>query len=101
MKGILVGVLLCGAMCGAGVAQEAGRQTVWRLDRTDAVGGHPVKVVGHPAVVDTAVGKAIQFHGEDGLFVDVHPLAGAETWTWEMIFKPDADGKPEQRVFHL
>jgi Concanavalin A-like lectin/glucanases superfamily len=31
----------------------------------------------------------------------VHPLTGATTWTWEMIFKPDADGKPEQRVFHL
>ncbi len=31
----------------------------------------------------------------------VHPLAGAETWTWEMVFKPDADGKAEQRIFHL
>ncbi len=31
----------------------------------------------------------------------VHPLAGAETWTWEMIFKPDADGGAEQRIFHL
>jgi hypothetical protein len=38
---------------------------------------------------------------DDALFVKVHPLAGAETWTWEMIFKPDADGKAEQRVFHL
>jgi Concanavalin A-like lectin/glucanases superfamily len=48
------------------------------------------------------MGKAIAFNGrDDALFVDVHPLAGAETWTWEMIFKPDADGKAEQRVFHL
>jgi hypothetical protein len=38
---------------------------------------------------------------DDALFVDVHPLAGAATWTWEMIFKPDADGKPAQRIFHL
>jgi len=22
----------------------------------------------------------------------VHPLAGAATWTWEVIFRPDADG---------
>ena len=38
---------------------------------------------------------------DDALFVGVHPLAGAATWTWEMIFKPDADGKPAQRIFHL
>ncbi len=101
MRGMLAGLLLGVAMCGAAAAQEAGQQSVWRLDRTDSVGGHPVKVVGHPHVVDSPLGKAIQFYGEDGLFVDVHPLAGAETWTWEMIFRPDADGKPEQRVFHL
>ena len=48
------------------------------------------------------MGKAIAFHGEDdALFVNMHPLAGAKTWTWEMIFKPDANGRPEQRIFHL
>ena len=32
--------------------------------------------------------------------VDVHPLAGAETFTWEAIFRPDG-GRAEQRWFHL
>jgi hypothetical protein len=60
------------------------------------------KVLGHPQVIDTPMGKAVSFNGvDDAMFFDVHPLAGAETWTWEMIFKPDADGRPEQRVFHL
>jgi hypothetical protein len=93
-------------MGGVGLAQggqaSAAKQMVWRFDNTASVGGNTTEVLGHPAVIDTPMGKAIQFNGvDDALFVKVHPLAGAETWTWEMIFKPDADGKPEQRIFHL
>ena len=74
---------------------------VWVFDRLDKIGGHPVKVEGHPKVVKTKIGKAIQFNGvDDALFLDVHPLAGAEQFTWEVIFMPDADGKKEQRFFH-
>jgi lysophospholipase L1-like esterase len=77
-------------------------QVVWRLDNTAMIGGHETKVFGHPQVIDTPMGKAVHFNGvDDALFVGVHPLAGAETWTWEMIFKPDADGATEQRIFHL
>jgi hypothetical protein len=38
---------------------------------------------------------------EDALFLDVHPLADAETFTWEVIFRPDAGGAAEQRFFHF
>jgi hypothetical protein len=80
----------------------ASAQELWRFDRTTSLGGHPTHVLGTPRVIDTTIGKAIAFNGvDDALFVDVHPLAGAAAWTWEMIFKPDADGKPEQRIFHL
>ena len=59
-------------------------------------------MLGHPHVIDTPKGKAVEFNGvDDALFLDVHPLAGAETWTWEVIFRPDAGGAPEQRFFHL
>jgi hypothetical protein len=86
------------ALCAA----AAPAQEIWRFDQTASLGGHPTKVLGHPPVVDTAMGNAVAFNGvDDALFVGVHPLAGAATWTWEMIFKPDADGKPAQRVFHL
>jgi len=58
-------------------------------------------VMGDPRVVDTPVGKAIEFDGvDDALFVDVHPLAGAATFTWEAVFRPDG-GRPAQRWFHL
>jgi len=77
-------------------------QTVWKFDRLDRIGGHAVKVEGGPRVIATPAGKAVQFGGgKDALFLDVHPLAGAETFTWEVIFRPDADGSPEQRFFHF
>jgi hypothetical protein len=84
------------------MAQEPAKQVTWRFDSTASLGGHATKILGHPTLIETPMGKAIAFNGvDDALFVDVHPLVGAETWTWEMIFKPDADGKAEQRVFHL
>jgi hypothetical protein len=83
-------------------AAPAQAQEIWRFDQTASLGSHATRVLGHPQVIDTEMGKAIAFNGvDDALFVGVHPLAGAATWTWEMIFKPDADGKPEQRVLHL
>ena len=77
-------------------------QEVWRFDQIASLGGHPTEVLGHPEVIETEYGKAVHFNGAgDALFVGVHPLAGAATWTWEMIFRPDADGAPAQRIFHL
>jgi len=71
---------------------------VWRFDQLKTIGGHSVKVEGAPRVVDGAV----VFDGvHDALFFDVHPLTGASQWTWEVIFRPDPGGPPEQRFFHL
>ena len=92
---------LAGALGGA-LALPAAAQEVWRFDQTAALGGHPAQLLGHPQAIATEYGKAVAFNGvDDALLVDVHPLAGAATWTWEMIFRPDADGAAEQRVFHL
>jgi Concanavalin A-like lectin/glucanases superfamily len=103
MRRMLVVTVMFGMAMGlAGMAQESAKQVTWRFDSIASLGGHATKVLGHPQVLETPMGKATAFNGvDDALFVDVHPLAGAETWTWEMIFKPDADGKAEQRVFHL
>jgi hypothetical protein len=52
-------------------------------------------------VVDTSLGKAIQFNRvDDAIWIDRHPPAGAETFTFEAIFRPDG-GVFEQRWFHL
>ena len=74
---------------------------VWAFDRIDRIGGHPTTVLGNPRVADTPLGKAVEFNGvDDAIFIDVHPLAGAATYTWEAIFRPDG-GNEEQRWFHL
>lgn len=73
----------------------------WTFDQLTEIGGHPVIVEGDPQIIDTPLGKAVQFDGvDDALFFDVHPLAGAEQFTWEAIFRPDG-GNAEQRWFHL
>ena len=75
---------------------------LWKFDSLAKIGGHAVTVEGHPQLITTPAGKAIQFGGvEDALFLNVHPLAGAGTFTWEVIFRPDVGGAPEQRFFHL
>ncbi|MEQ8791900.1 MAG: LamG domain-containing protein [Pirellulaceae bacterium] len=84
-------------------AEEGLRDSVtWRLDRLQSIGGHKVRREGEPRVIETSQGKAIAFDGkDDGLFLDVHPLAGAKEFTVEVIFRPDAGGPAEQRFFHM
>lgn len=80
---------------------DAPSQEVWTFDRLDQIGGHATTALGHPRVVDTPVGKAVEFNGvDDGLTIAVHPLAGAAAYTWEAVFRPDG-GNAEQRWFHL
>ena len=89
-----------GSSCMA-IAGLAADEEVWTFDRVDRIGGHPTTVLGNPRVVETPLGKAVEFDGvDDALMVDVHPLAAAATFTWEAIFRPDG-GRAEQRWFHL
>ena len=100
----VLAVLMVALSCAAVSAVQSGAAAgadVWTFDRLDRIGGHPTTVFGNPRVVDTPVGKAIEFDGvDDALFVDVHPLAGTKAFTWEAIFRPDG-GSFEQRWFHL
>ena len=90
------------AVLAGALSLSAADSEVWRFDRIDQIGGHPATVLGHPRVIDTPAGKAVEFNGvDDAIYVNVHPLAGAETWTWEVIFRPDPGGAAEQRFFHL
>lgn len=80
------------------VGIPASTQTVWTFDRLDRIGGQQPEIIGSPKVVDGVV----EFDGQgDALVLPVHPLAGAKAFTLELVFRPDAGGRPEQRVFHL
>ena len=75
---------------------------LWHIDSIAAIGHNPATVLGHPKVISTPHGKAVEFNGiDDALFLKTNPLEGAKTWTWEVIFRPDPGGKPEQRFFHF
>lgn len=75
--------------------------SIWTFERLDNIGGHATQVEGHPQLIDTPAGKAIQFDGaEDVVFVDNHPLAGAASFSIEAVFRPDG-GAFEQRWLHL
>lgn len=91
---------LLGAAVMTGQTRDDGAQ-LWTFDNLDRIGGHPTTLLGSPRLVDTEIGKAVEFDGiDDAIFLDVHPLAGAETFTWEAIFRPDG-GDFAQRWFHL
>ena len=108
LAGVLMLSQLACAQISSAAAQPANRAgsvsdvEVWRFDQTGLLGGHPATVLGHPRVIESPYGKAVEFNGvDDALFVGVHPLAGVSTFTWEVVFRPDADGAREQRFFHL
>ena len=76
-------------------------EIVWTFDRLESIGGVKTTVEGNPKVVDTPIGKAIQFDGvDDAVWIEKHPLAGAATFTFEAIYRPDG-GAFAQRWFHL
>jgi Concanavalin A-like lectin/glucanases superfamily len=86
---------------GGAVMEGPSEGVMWTFDRLENIGGHKTTVLGQPKVIDSPVGKAVEFDGvDDALFIDTHPLAGAKTFTWEAIFRPDG-GQKEQRWFHL
>jgi hypothetical protein len=75
---------------------------VWNIDNLKMIGPDTVgKVVGTPMVIDTPEGKAMQFKGNDAIFVNKMPVSGWAKWTTEVIFRPDTNGPGAQRWFHM
>jgi hypothetical protein len=75
---------------------------LWDINRLDSIGGLPVTIYGDPQVVETDSGMAIEFDGiDDGLLIESNPLAGAEEFSIEVIFKPYPGGLEEQRFIHM
>lgn len=96
------GLIVPSALAPAQTGSASTGAKIWRFDRTDKIGGHPTEILGHPAVINSPYGKAVQFSGNgDAIIVPEHPLAGAKAFTWDVIFRPDADGAQAQRFFHM
>lgn len=89
--------------CAALIRSGGSAQEVWRFGELDRLGapltieGVPRRVEGPPSIP----GGALQFDGvDDALFIGRHPLAGAATFAFEAVFRPDG-GAFEQRWLHL
>jgi len=76
-------------------AMHANEHEVWVFDRLDQIGGHPTAVIGHPQVIDTLLGEAIEFNGVDNiLFLHVSRFGGAEEAdTCQAIFRLDGGNR--------
>jgi hypothetical protein len=80
---------------------RAQEQTVWKFNNLSHIGGLTPKVEGSPRLVDSPVGKAVQFNGTDtALFFPGRPLVGAKSFTIEAIFRPEG-GAFQQRWMHI
>lgn len=78
------------------------RAITWKIDNLTKIGGFPVEVIGEPKVIKTDEGKAVFFDGiDDGIVISNNPVAGAEAFTIEAIFRPDSGGGKEQRWLHI
>ena len=84
------------------IAQRGSDPEVWIFDNLENIGGIHATALGHPHVIDSSVGKAVQFNGvDDALYIDEDALTGVDHFTVEAIFRPESGGAPEQRWFHL
>jgi hypothetical protein len=78
------------------------KSTTWNVDNLKRIGQQQVTIIGGPQVIDTPEGKAVMFDGiDDGLELNSNPVAGANAFTVEAIFRPDLNGSKEQRWLHL
>jgi len=74
----------------------------WKIDNLERIGGHPVTVLGDPQIIKTDAGPALLFDGQDdALIVPANPIAGARSFTVEVVFRPDPGGATEQRFLHM
>lgn len=96
-------MLLVSSISGfAQTPETAKRSVTWKIDNLKKVGGHVVEVLGSPKIEKTDRGNAVVFDGvRDGIFIQNNPLAGADKFTIEAIFRPDAGGEKEQRWLHV
>lgn len=97
--------LLAGAIAalpaGRALAAQRADTEIWTFDNLRRIGGLAPRIEGAPRVIRSPIGRAVAFDGvDDLLLIDRHPLAGAATFTFEALFRPDG-GAFEQRWFHL
>jgi hypothetical protein len=79
-------------------------RVVWDINNPDYIGGYDVIKQGNPTVISTPYGNAVEFHASNNERIQIpnYPLAGADEFTIEIIFKPYAMAAgSEPRFFYI
>lgn len=77
-------------------------KTVWLLASLLSNKSNAIEILGNPQIVNSPYGDAVAFDGiADALFLKEMPLKELESFTVEMIFKPEVDASFEQRILHI
>ncbi len=86
-------------------AQKPSESILWEVNNIESIHTHSTTVLGFPQVVESDLGPVVEFNGiDDGLIVDSNPVAGADGFTIEVVFKPYTSDDPdnvEQRFIHM
>ncbi len=99
---LLMTVVMLGFCCSCTGKSNTVDSTVWEIDNIKRIQNREPIVLGAPAIIGSPGGKALQFNGEDdGLLLNINPLDGAVEFTVEILFRPDPDGRKEQRFLHI
>jgi hypothetical protein len=90
----------------AAFSVHAADVVIWQMDNLTAIGGNQTIQVGTPSVIETPIGKAVQFNGSpDQLLITSFPLDTATAFTIELILHPIDVGSTtalnEPRVMHI
>lgn len=99
-------VLFFGMMCAAGFyACKRAQKETWNLDNNLFIEKSKVLLIGSPKIINNENGKrCMEFNGvSDALLVDANPIAGAEEFSIEVVFKPynSSLNNVEQRFLHI
>jgi len=80
-------------------------QMKWIINNVDSIAGFKTTIFGEPEIVDSEeYSHVVWFDGnDDGLIINSNPLEGADSFTIEVIFKPDSTYPEnfEQRFVHI
>jgi hypothetical protein len=80
------------------------KQIVWSADNRESVDMSKIEIFGNPTVISTPYGNAVEFHAANSerIQINQNPVADAEEFTIEVIFKPySMPDEAQPRFFHI
>jgi hypothetical protein len=84
-------------------ANSAGQLVVWECNVADLLSGKAdIIVTGEPKIVAAPYGNSVWFDGAaDSIHLKENPVKGLDSFTIEILIKPDFKGPAEQRFLHI